>query len=139
MAELKTRPTDADVTAFLDAVPDERKRADAHTVCALMAEITGAPAKMWGKNIVGFGNYDYTYASGRSGSWFEAGFSPRKTALTLYVMSGFSGEDDLMSRLGKHTTGKSCLYIKRLSDVDMAVLRELVERSVATIRERYPA
>jgi len=139
MAELKTRPTDADVTAFLDSVPDERKRSDAHTVCALMAEITGAPAKMWGKNIVGFGNYDYTYASGASGSWFEAGFSPRKTALTLYVMSGFSGEDDLMSRLGKHTTGKSCLYIKRLSDVDMAVLRELVERSVATIRERYPS
>lgn len=139
MAELKTRPTDADVTAFLDSVPDERKRADAHTVCALMAEITGAPATMWGKNIVGFGNYDYTYASGTSGSWFEAGFSPRKTALTLYVMSGFGGEEDLMSRLGKHTTGKSCLYIKRLSDVDMAVLRELVERSVATIRERYPS
>ncbi len=139
MAALKTQPTDEDVTSFLNSIEDERKRADAFATCALMGEITGEPPRMWGKNIVGFGTYDYVYASGKAGTWFLAGFSPRKTALTLYVMSGFTGGEELMARLGKHKTGKSCLYLKRLSDVDEGVLRELVAGSVATMKERYPA
>ncbi len=139
MAELKTRPTDASVEAFLDAVEDERKRSDARVVAGMMAEITGATGVMWGSSIVGFGSYHYRYASGREGDFLETGFSPRKRALTLYVMAGFSEYDDLLDRLGKHTTGKSCLYVKRLSDIDLDVLRELLERSVAHIREKYSA
>ncbi len=139
MATLKTQPTDADVPAFLDAIEDERKRADALAVCALMAEVTGEPPVLWGPSIVGFGSYDYVYASGQSGSWPLAGFSPRKTALTLYVMSGFDGAEALLTRLGKHKVGKSCLYLKRLSDVDLEVLRELVTASVKTMQERWPA
>ena len=139
MAELKTRPTDASVEAFLDAVEDERKRSDARVVAGMMAEITGATGVMWGSSIVGFGSYHYRYASGREGDFLETGFSPRKRALTLYVMAGFSEYDDLLGRLGKHTTGKSCLYVKRLSDIDLDVLRELLERSVAHIREKYSA
>ena len=139
MAELKTRPTDASVEAFLDAVEDERKRSDAGVVAGMMAEITGATGVMWGSSIVGFGSYHYRYASGREGDFLETGFSPRKRALTLYVMAGFSEYDDLLDRLGKHTTGKSCLYVKRLSDIDLDVLRELLERSVAHIREKYSA
>ena len=139
MAELKTRPTDASVEAFLDAVEDERKRSDAGVVAGMMAEITGATGVMWGSSIVGFGSYHYRYASGREGDFLETGFSPRKRALTLYVMAGFSEYDDLLGRLGKHTTGKSCLYVKRLSDIDLDVLRELLQRSVAHIREKYSA
>ena len=139
MAELKTRPTDASVEAFLDAVEDERKRSDARVIAGMMAEITGAPGVMWGSSIVGFGSYHYRYASGREGDFLETGFSPRKRALTLYVMAGFSEYDDLLDRLGKHTTGKSCLYVKRLSDIDLDVLRELLQRSVAHIREKYSA
>lgn len=139
MATAKTHPTDADVDAFLSLIGDERKQADARAVCALMGEVTGEPPVMWGSSIVGFGSYESVYASGKASSWPIAGFSPRKTALTLYVMSGFSGAEDLMARLGKHKIGKSCLYVKRLSDVDLDVLRELVEGSVRTMRERYPA
>ncbi len=100
-----------------------------------MREITGDEPAMWGPSMVGFGRYHYKYASGREGDWFVAGFSPRKQNLTLYIMSGFSGYDELMARLGKHTTGKSCLYIKRLEDVDLAVLEELIRRSVAHVRK----
>lgn len=139
MSDMKTKPTDANVDAFLDAIPDERKREDARAVAVLMAEVTGASAKMWGPSIVGFGSYHYRYASGREGDFMETGFSPRKQALTLYIMAGFSAYPDLLARLGKHSTGKSCLYIKRLADVDLAVLRELVERSVAFIRKKYPS
>ena len=139
MSDMKTKPTDASVDAFIDAIPDERKREDARAVAALMAEVTGTPAKMWGSSIVGFGSYHYRYASGREGDFMETGFSPRKQALTLYIMAGFSAYPDLLARLGKHSTGKSCLYIKRLADVDLAVLRELVERSVAFIRKKYPS
>ena len=139
MSDLKTRPTDASVDVFIEAVDDERKRADARVVARMMAEVTGARGIMWGSSIVGFGSYHYRYASGREGDFLETGFSPRKRALTLYVMAGFSEYEDLLDRLGKHTTGKSCLYVKRLSDIDLEVLRELLERSVAHIRERYPA
>ena len=137
MSDPKTRPTTASVDAFIDAVDDEGRRADCRVVAGLMAQITGAEGVMWGSSIVGFGTYHYRYASGREGDFFEAGFSPRKRALTIYVMAGFSEYDDLLARLGKHTTGKSCLYVKRLADVDLDVLREILTRSVAFIRAKY--
>ncbi len=139
MSDMKTQPTAASVDVFLDAVEDERKREDARTVAAMMAEITGAPAQMWGSSIVGFGSYHYRYESGREGDFMETGFSPRQRALTLYIMAGFSEYGDLLAKLGKHTTGKSCLYVKRLSDVDQDVLRQLVERSVQYLRDKYPS
>lgn len=132
--ELKTQPTDASVDDFLDGVADPARREDAKAVCALMREVTGQEPQMWGPAMVGFGRYSYTYASGRSGEWFVVGFSPRKQNLTLYLMDGFSERDELLSRLGKHTTGKSCLYVKRLADVDSGVLRELVAASMASTR-----
>ena len=138
MGDLKTRPTALSADAFIDALDDEQKRADCRVVGELMAEITGAEGVIWGSSIVGFGSYHYRYASGREGDFFEAGFSPRKRALTIYVMAGFAEYDDLLARLGKHTTGKSCLYVKRLADIDLDVLREMLVRSVAYIRAKYP-
>ena len=137
MTEMKTVPTTASVDAFIAAVDDAPKREDCRAVAAIMAEATGASAQMWGTSIVGFGTYHYRYASGREGDFMEVGFSPRKRALTLYIMAGFSEYGDLLAKLGKHTTGKSCLYIKRLADVDQNVLREMVERSVRHIRDKY--
>jgi len=134
MAELKTRENDGDVLAFLNAVPDEGKRADALRVMAIMREVTGEEPRLWGDNIVGYGHYHYKYASGREGDWFLAGFSPRKANLTLYITSGFEQFEELRARLGKHTIGKSCLYVKRLSDLDEATLRELIGRSVTHMR-----
>jgi len=134
MAELKTRENDGDVLAFLNAVPDEGKRADARRVMAIMREVTGEEPRLWGDNIVGYGHYHYKYASGREGDWFLTGFSPRKANLTLYITSGFEQFEDLRARLGKHTVGKSCLYVKRLSDLDEATLRELIGRSVEHMR-----
>ena len=130
MAELKTKLTDASVKDFLDGIADERKRQDSYAILAMMQEVTGVEAKMWGDSIVGFGSYHYKYASGREADWMLVGFSPRKQNLTLYIMSGFEQYDQLLQRLGKHSTAKSCLYIKRLADVDLTVLRELVELSV---------
>jgi hypothetical protein len=130
MAELKTQPSDASVEEFLNGIADEQKRADCFTLLGLMRKATGAEPKMWGDSIVGFGTYRYKYASGREGDWMQIGFSPRKQNLTLYIMSGFSRYDDLMKSLGKHSTGKSCLYIKRLEDVDMPTLETLVRESV---------
>ncbi|QDV38548.1 DUF1801 domain-containing protein [Tautonia plasticadhaerens] len=130
MAELKTGPNDRSVAEFLEGVPDERRRADALAVLDLMQEATGLEPRMWGDSIVGFGSFRYKYESGREGDWFLAGFSPRKQNLTLYIMSGFDREAELMQSLGKYKTGKSCLYLKRLDDVDPQVLRELVRRSV---------
>lgn len=135
----KTQKNDQDVAAFLDAIEHAGRREDSKAVYALMEAVVGEPGAMYGDAIVGFGSYHYKYASGREGDWFEVGFSPRKTSLTLYIMPGFSSYDDLMARLGKHKTGKSCLYVNKLADVDMDVLRELIEQSVNEIRERYPA
>jgi hypothetical protein len=129
MAENKTRLTDADVDAFLDAVDDDRRREEARTVLALMHEVTGEEPAMWGPSIVGFGSVHYRYDSGREGDMFAAGFSPRKTALTVYLAEGFDGRDELLERLGPHTTGKTCLYLKRLDAVDLDILRALVESS----------
>jgi hypothetical protein len=134
MAEPKTTRNDASVEAFLDAVPDARRRDDARTVCALMAEVTGEPPAMWGDAIVGFGSRPLRYASGRELDWPVVGFSPRKAALTLYVMDGVDGYEDLLGRLGKHKTSKACLYLPSLAAVDQQVLRELVTRAVAAAR-----
>ncbi len=133
MADLKTKLTGASVADFIAGVADERRRQDSETIVALMQDVTGQPPEMWGDSIVGFGRYAYRYASGRTGEWMATGFSPRKDSLTLYIMGGFDELADLMARLGKYKTGKGCLYIKRLSDVDMGVLRELVERSVTKL------
>ncbi len=135
MAELKTRLNDASVTDFLNNVDDAEKRKDCFALVDMMREITGAEPKMWGTAIVGFGTYHYRYASGREGDWMQVGFSPRKQSLTLYIMSGFSRYDELMKKLGKHKTGKSCLYVKRLSDVDLVVLRKLIKQSVAHVKK----
>ena len=131
MTELKTRPTDDDVAAFINNIADEQKRQDSQAILALMQDVTGAEPQMWGDSIVGFGSYHYKYASGREGDWFLTGFAPRKQNLTLYIMAGFEQYDTLLARLGKHKTGKSCLYLKRLADVDPNTLRELVQQSVA--------
>lgn len=137
MAELKTKETDASVAAFVEAIQDDRRRADARAILDLMQEVTGEPATMWGESIVGFGRYHYKYESGREGDWFLTGFSPRKQNLTLYIMAGFDQYDDLMDRLGKYRTGKSCLYVKSLDQIDQTVLRELVARSVEHMKAIY--
>jgi len=134
MAELKTRPTEDSVEVFLDSIADAQKQADCRVLVDVMRQATGAEPKMWGSSIVGFGDYHYRYESGRESDWFLAGFSPRKQNLTLYIMSGFDEYDALMAKLGKHACGKSCLYIKRLSDVDMPTLTALVEQSVSHMR-----
>ena len=138
-SEPKTKPTTESVDAFLDRIPDAARREDCRTVMRMMTEIAGAPPVMWGTGIVGFGSYRYTYASGHHGDWPVAGFSPRKQDLTLYLMSGFDAHAALMARLGKCKTGKSCLYLKRLADVDLDVLRQLIAASVAAVRAAYPS
>ncbi|NNF64786.1 MAG: DUF1801 domain-containing protein [Acidimicrobiia bacterium] len=135
MAELKTKKNEGDVEAFINSVEDDVKRQDCHKLIELMSSVTGDKPTMWGEKIVGFGSYHYKYASGREGDWMAVGFSPRKANLTLYLMSGFNEYEALLSKLGKHTTGKSCLYIKRLEDVDTDVLRELVATSVAHVTD----
>lgn len=137
MAELKTKPNKTSVAAFLGAIEDKQKRADAKKLSAMMRAATGSRAKMWGASIVGFGSYHYKYASGHEGDCFIAGYSPRKQNFSIYVMAGFSGSDKLMAKLGKHKTGKSCLYIKRLDDVDEAVLQKLIDKSVKYMRSKY--
>ena len=138
MAELKTKRNDASVGTFLEAVEDEHKLEDSQVILKLMQEVTGDEPTMWGDSIVGFGSYDYKYASGREGTWFQTGFSPRKQNLTLYIMSGFDRYDELLGNLGKFKTGKSCLYIKKLEDVDLDVLEELVKESVKVMTPSNP-
>ncbi len=135
MAELKTKPTKQSVKDFIDAIKDEQQKKDCRTVSRIMKRITKANPKMWGPGIVGFGSYHYKYASGREGDWFLTGFAPRKQNLTLYIMSGFKKYGALLKKLGKHKIGGSCLYVKRLDDVDMDVLTELIEDSVAYVRK----
>lgn len=137
MADLKTRPTKASVAAFLTSIPDAQVRKDARAIAAMMRKVTGMRAVMWGPSIVGFDTYHFKYASGREGDWPIVGFSPRKQNLTLYIMPGFGGYAALMKKLGKHTTGSSCLYFKTLSDVDMPTLTELVTRAVAHMRTKH--
>ncbi|QLC25519.1 DUF1801 domain-containing protein [Parasphingopyxis algicola] len=137
MAENKTKPTEKSPADFIEAVEPEWKREDAKTVCALMERLSGEKPKMWGPSMIGFGQYHYKYESGREGDMLLTGFSPRKTALTLYVMGGFKQRPELMERLGKYKTGKSCLYVKRLSDIDMDVLEELIAADLAYMRANY--
>jgi hypothetical protein len=135
MKENKTKPTQESVRDFLDGVSEEARRKDCYTILELMQEVSGEEPKMWGSSIVGFGNYHYKYASGREGDSLITGFSPRKRDLTLYITSGFDDFDELMSRLGKYKTGKACLYIKKVEDIDLPTLKELVSRSVEHMRK----
>jgi hypothetical protein len=137
MAELKTKQNDASVAAFLASIADDGQRADVRKLAAMMRAATGSRARMWGTAIVGFGSYHYVYASGQQGDWPIVGFSPRKQNISVYIMAGFSGSEKMLAKLGKHKTGKSCLYIRRLEDVDEAVLRKLIDGSVKYMRKKY--
>lgn len=130
MAEPKTRPTGASVTAFLDAIDDPQRRGDAKAVLKLMKELSGLKAEMWGSSIVGFGRQDIDYADGRKLDWPLIGFSPRKANLVLYLMDGYDDYAALLAKLGKHKTGRSCLYLNKLADVDMEVLESLIKASL---------
>lgn len=139
MAENKTKPTAQSVQEFLEGVAHEQRRKDSFVVLEIMKEITQEEPTMWGPSIIGFGNYHYKYESGREGDFFLTGFSPRKQSLTLYIMGGFSQYDTLLEQLGKHKHGKSCLYINKLDDIDMDILKEMIQKSVTYISEKYPA
>jgi hypothetical protein len=130
MTENKTKPTKDSVSGFLKKVADKNRREDCFKVLKIMKDVTGEEPEMWGSSIVGFGRYHYKYESGREGDSPITGFSPRKGDLTLYIAMGFKPVSDLMARLGKHKTGKACLYIKKLDDVDLGVLKRIVEKSV---------
>ncbi|MCK8113911.1 DUF1801 domain-containing protein [Anaerosoma tenue] len=134
MAELKTQPTNASVDDFIAEACGEGRSDDCRALVEMMSRLSGSHPVMWGPSIVGFGSYHYRYASGREGDWFEVGFSPRKRDLTLYIMSGFDGYEDLLARLGTFRTGVSCLYVKSLADIDLQVLEELVSASIAHVR-----
>jgi hypothetical protein len=139
VADLKTTPNEQDVRAFLEGIEDDKKRQDCFTLVQVMQEVIGEPPRMWGDSMVGFGSYHYQYASGREGDWFLTGFSPRKRNLTLYIMAGFDQYETLMNQLGKYKTGKSCLYIKTLEDVDLETLKELVRQSADHVSRLYSA
>ncbi len=137
MAELKTKPTDASVEDFIDSVESEVKRDDSRTLLSLIGKVTGEKPVMWGNSIVGFGSYHYKHKTGTEGDWFLSGFSPRKQSMTIYMMGGFSGMDDLLAKLGKHKKSVGCLYIKKLVDVDIKTLEKLIVKSVETLKETY--
>ena len=137
MAELKTKPTAVSPEAFVQGVEHPRRREDALELLQIMREVTGEEPRMWGPSIVGFGSYHYRYESGREGDWFLTGFSPRKQNLSLYIMAGFDRYDELMAKLGKFKTGKSCLYVNKLDDIDRDVLRTLIASSCDYLKERY--
>jgi hypothetical protein len=130
MADIKTKRNDASVDDFLNAIKDEQVRNDCWTIVDIMQKATNSKPQMWGSGIVGFGSYRYKYASGREGDWMLAAFSPRKQNITLYIWPGFEGYDELMAQLGKHSCGKACVYIKRLSDVHLPTLKKLIKGSV---------
>lgn len=137
-AENETQPTKASVATFLDAIEDEDRRRDCKAIARIMRRVSGKRPSMWGSSIVGYGKYHYRYESGREGNFFRTGFSPRKQDITVYVMPGYTDFADILARLGKHRTGKSCLYIKRLSDVDVDVLEELIRAGWEDMARRYP-
>lgn len=139
MAELKTKATKASVRAFLKAIPEKQRREDCLAIAALMEKVTKAPPTLWGTSIVGFGSYHYKYASGHEGDAPLTGFSPRKGTLTLYILAGFDQYEELLAGLGKFKTGKSCLYIKSLADVDQKALRKLITASVQHMKATNPA
>lgn len=139
MATLKTQPNSSSVEKFLNSIEDQQKKEDSFTLLKLFEEWTHQSPKMWGDSIIGYGSYHYHYDSGREGDWFLTGFSPRKQNLSLYIMSGFERYDDLMGQLGKYKTGKSCLYVRRLADIDLDILQELISQSVQYLKEKYPS
>lgn len=136
--EPKTKETAVSVDVFINAVADERQREDAKQITAMMERLSGHPPKMWGPNIVGFGSYHYKYESGHEGEMARIGFSPRKGQTVLYIIDGYDKYADLLAKLGKHKTGKSCLYIKRLSDIDQDVLEQLCSNSLDYMAAKYP-
>ena len=136
MADLKTKRTDESVDKFLKGVKDDKARTDCYQMLGIMKGVTKAEPKMWGPSIVGFGDYHYKYASGRENDWFMVGFSLRKQNLTVYLMGGLQGQEDLLGKLGKHTTGKGCLYIKKMEDVDARVLKKLVSESAKRLKAK---
>ncbi len=138
MTELKTKPTKKSVDEFLKKVENPNKRADSFKILEIMKAITQDEPVMWGDSIVGFGSYRYKYASGREGDWPIVGFSPRKQNLALYIMSGFENYEEILKKLGKFKTGKSCLYINKLKDVDMESLKELISESIKYMKKQYP-
>lgn len=135
MAALKTQPNDTPIEDFLKAIEDQQQRADSFILLALMRELTGDEGKMWGDSIIGFGHYHYKYASGREGDWFQVGFSPRKGKLSLYLMIDLSQHAAKLAQLGKYKTGKSCLYVKRLADIDEQILRELIRQTIQSMTD----
>jgi hypothetical protein len=135
-AELKTKETDASVGDFLNGIADEQKRADSFAVLNLMKRLSGEEPKVWGTGLIGFGNTVVKYASGRELDWMLIGFSPRKANLTLYLMDGIARHPDLLEKLGKHKTGGGCLYIKKLSDIDLSILEKLVSASLKNMKKR---
>ena len=139
MAQLKTTENEGSVDAFLQGIADEERRADSYVMLELMQLISGCPPRMWGGSIIGFGSYHYKYESGHEGDAALIGFSPRKQHLVLYIHSGYEGHEALMTQLGKYKTGKSCLYIKRLKDVDMEVLRRLIEAGLQEMKRLWKA
>ena len=130
MSDLKTKQNNGDVQAFLNTLAEGQRKVDSLRIVEIMEEVSGFKPQMWGDSIIGFGSYHYKYASGREGDWFLCGFSPRKQALTLYIIAGFEQYEDLLQKLGKFKTGKSCLYVKKLEDIDQEVLKQLVKLSV---------
>ena len=138
MSDPKTRPRDGDVEVFLASVANEQRREDCRRVMAIMQELTGEPPVMWGPSIIGFGRYRQVYASGREADWMLTGLSPRKQALSLYIMTGFPRHEALMEKLGKYKTGKSCLYINKLEDVHLPTLKKLIKQSVAHMKKHPP-
>ncbi len=138
MAETKTKQNDLSVDAYLEAIADEARRHDCRELVTLMSGVTRCEPKMWGTGIVGFGAYHYRYASGHEGDACLTGFAARKGDISIYVVCGFAGHEGLLAKLGKHKMAKACLYVRRLSDVDLTVLGQLVEQSVAEVKRRYP-
>jgi len=137
MTQNKTTRNKYSVVKFLDTIPGEQKRKDARTLLELMKETTGLEPEMWGSSLIGYGNYHYKYESGREGDFFLTGFSPRKQNLTIYIMPGFERYPELMNKLGKYKTGKSCLYINKLTDIKIDVLKELIKQSVVYMNKKY--
>ena len=136
MAEIKTKPTDASISKFIDTVNDETKRMDSYKIIEIMKDITKEEPKMWGASIIGFGTYHYKYESGRESDICLVGFSPRKNALTLYTLAGSPEQDELLKKLGKHKTGKGCLYVNKLEDIDINVLKKLIRGSITHLKKK---
>lgn len=137
MAELKTKQNDASIEAYLNAIDDPQRKMDCQKIHQMMQKVTGHEGSMWGDSIVGYGSYHYKYESGREGDWMQVGFSNRKQSISLYIMSGFGKYEKMLAKLGKHKTGKSCLYINKLDDIDENILEEMIKTSVAFIQQKY--